>query len=65
MRLIDLDGDFAVSRHSLQPFGGQPAGIGHRAAHEHRIFHLAIAIRLDDATGVAEIGIGQSRLFVR
>ena len=65
MRLINLEGDITVTRHQLQPFVSQPAGIGHRSAHEDGILHLAIAVRLDDAARIAKVSVGQSRLFVR
>ena len=65
MQLFDLDLDTAMRRHRPEPSDGKAPGIGHRAAHEHRILHLAIAIFLNDPAGVAEIGVCQPRLVFR
>ena len=65
MRLLDLYLDTAMRRHCPQPANGKAAGIGHRTAHEHRIFHLAIAVFLNDPTRIAEIGVCQPRLVFR
>ena len=65
MRFVDFDLYTAMRRHRLEPANGKTPGIGHRPTHEYRIFHLAIAIFLDDPAGVAEIGVGQPRLVFR